>query len=129
MDSLTQIILGAAVGEIALGKKIGNRALIWGGIGGTIPDLDVLANAFMTPIDALAFHRSITHSIAFSVIAPLIFGWLVHKSYSTNFHKSWPYKIAITLINAAILISLTWGLNYLFLDDGNIRWWLLIATT
>ena len=41
MDSLTQIILGAACGEIALGKKIGNKALLFGAIGGTIKDLDV----------------------------------------------------------------------------------------
>ena len=41
MDSLTQIILGAACGEAVLGKKIGNRALLFGAIGGTIPDLDV----------------------------------------------------------------------------------------
>jgi len=38
MDSLTQIVLGAACGEIALGKKIGNKALLFGAIGGTIPD-------------------------------------------------------------------------------------------
>jgi inner membrane protein len=38
MDSLTQIILGAACGEAVLGKKIGNRALLFGAIGGTIPD-------------------------------------------------------------------------------------------
>lgn len=30
MDSLTQIVLGAACGEIALGKKIGNKALLFG---------------------------------------------------------------------------------------------------
>jgi len=42
MDSLTQIVLGAACGEIALGKKIGNKALLFGAIGGTIPDLDVI---------------------------------------------------------------------------------------
>ena len=41
MDSLTQIILGAACGEVALGKKIGNKALLIGALGGTIPDLDV----------------------------------------------------------------------------------------
>ena len=42
MDSLTQIVLGAAVGEAVLGKKIGTRAMLWGAIAGTIPDLDVL---------------------------------------------------------------------------------------
>ena len=66
MDSLTQIVLGAAVGEAVLGKKIGNRAIIWGGIAGTIPDLDVLGNAFMSPVEALAFHRGITHALIFS---------------------------------------------------------------
>ena len=129
MDSLTQIILGAAVGEIALGKKIGNRALIWGGIGGTIPDLDVLANGFMSSIDALAFHRSITHSIFFSITASLLFGWLVHQLYEKKIHKSLPYKILISLINVAIFIGITWGINYLFRQDGHIRWWLLILTS
>ena len=42
MDSLTQIVLGAAVAELTLGKKIGNKAALWGAICGTIPDLDIL---------------------------------------------------------------------------------------
>ena len=40
MDSLTQIALGAAVGEAVLGKEVGNRAALWGAICGTIPDLE-----------------------------------------------------------------------------------------
>ena len=46
MDSLTQIVLGAAVGEAVLGKKVGNKAMMWGAIAGTIPDLDVLSKLF-----------------------------------------------------------------------------------
>ena len=42
MDTVTQIGLGAAVGEAVLGKQIGRRALLWGGICGLLPDLDVL---------------------------------------------------------------------------------------
>ncbi len=128
MDSLTQIILGAAVGEITLGKKIGNRALIWGGIGGTIPDLDVLANGFMDSIDALAFHRSISHSLFFSVVGGAFFAWIVHNLYQHNWHKSWPYKILVALINAAIIVGLTYGINVLFKSDEGIRWWLLVIT-
>ncbi len=128
MDSLTQIILGAAVGEIALGKKIGNRALVWGGIGGTIPDLDVLANGFMSSIDALAFHRSISHSILFSVVAPFLFAWLVHNLYDKKIHKKWPYKILISVINAAIIIALAYGINRLFMNDGKISWVVLIVS-
>ena len=41
MDSLTQIVLGAAVGEAVAGRKLGAKAALWGAIGGTLPDLDV----------------------------------------------------------------------------------------
>ena len=58
MDSLTQIVLGAACGEAVLGKKIGNKALLFGAIGGTIPDLDVFVGPlfFKNQIDAMLFH-------------------------------------------------------------------------
>jgi inner membrane protein len=128
MDSLTQIVLGAAVGEIALGRKIGNRALIWGAIGGTIPDLDVLANPFMDDIDALAFHRSITHSVFFAVVASVVFGGIVYKLYDSKFHKSKIYKTLVTVINVAILAGITYGINYLFSHDGYPRWWFLLIT-
>jgi hypothetical protein len=41
MDSLTQIVLGGAIGELVAGRKMGNRAVLWGAIAGTIPDLNV----------------------------------------------------------------------------------------
>ena len=50
MDSLTQIVLGASVGELVLGKKIGNKSILWGAIAGTIPDLDVLLRYFTDEI-------------------------------------------------------------------------------
>lgn len=81
MDSLTQITLGAAVGEVVLGKKVGNRAMLWGAIGGTIPDLDVFANMVTDEISALAFHRAITHSFAFAALAPMVLGGLVYHIY------------------------------------------------
>tara|TARA_B100000497_G_C7695221_1_gene424327 strand:+ start:385 stop:1587 length:1203 start_codon:yes stop_codon:yes gene_type:complete len=87
MDSLTQITLGAAVGEVILGRKIGNRALLWGAVGGTIPDLDVLANFFMSEVDSLAFHRGISHSIFFSIVGALIFGWLTEKFYKSKYYR------------------------------------------
>ena len=81
MDSLTQIILGAACGEAVLGKKIGNKALLFGAIGGTIPDLDVLVGGWLygNEIDAMLFHRGFMHSIVFTVLAAFLLGWLVHK--------------------------------------------------
>lgn len=79
MDSLTQIVLGAAVGEAVLGKKVGNRAMLWGAIAGTIPDLDVIARFLTDTITATEMHRGFSHSIVFSVLMAPILGWGVHQ--------------------------------------------------
>lgn len=81
MDTVTQITLGAAVGEAVLGKKIGNKAPLWGAIFGVLPDLDVLANPFVSEVQALAIHRGISHSLFFSVVAAPFFGWLLYRYY------------------------------------------------
>ena len=81
MDSLSQIVLGAAVGEAILGRKVGNRAMLWGGICGTLPDLDVLANAVSDPMSALAYHRAFTHSLPFAVLAAPLVGLAIHRVY------------------------------------------------
>lgn len=100
MDSLTQIVLGAAVGEAALGRRVGNRALLWGGIAGTLPDLDVLANAVTDPVSALAYHRAFTHSISFAVLAAPIIGLAVHRLYGGQTGRPplgnrWVYPLAV----------------------------------
>jgi len=88
MDSLTQIVLGAAVGETVAGKKLGNRAMLWGAIGGTIPDLDVVLNGFLTPLQALEIHRGFSHSIVFAIIGGWVFGWLIDKMYQSKWHPA-----------------------------------------
>lgn len=101
MDSLSQIVLGAAVGEVVLGKKIGNRAMVWGAVGGTIPDLDVLGKFFLSNIDNLAFHRGISHSITFCVLGAFVFGWLVHRVYQSEHHK---WIATLSKVAAAVLV-------------------------
>jgi len=82
MDSISQFVLGAAVGEVVLGKKLGNKAMLIGGIAGTIPDLDVIASPFMTELQSLTFHRGITHSIFFTIAGGFLFGWLFNRFYN-----------------------------------------------
>ena len=81
MDLLTQIVLGAACGEIALGKKIGNKALLFGAIGGTIKDLDVFIGKLLytNEIQAVAFHPGFMHSLLFVVLTAFLFDWFVYK--------------------------------------------------
>lgn len=92
MDSLTQIVLGAACGEAVAGRKIGNRAMLWGAIGGTIPDLDVLSSLVTDEMTALAFHRGFMHSILFAVLFPWLIGWGVHRLYESGLYKTSNYK-------------------------------------
>lgn len=79
MDSLTQITLGAAVGEAVLGREVGGKAAAWGAVAGVLPDLDVLATPFVTEVQALAIHRGFSHSITFVVLAAPLLGWLAHR--------------------------------------------------
>ena len=115
MDSLTQIVLGAACGEAALGKKIGNKALLFGAIGGTIPDLDVFVGRWIynNEIDIMAFHRGFMHSILFTVIGAFVFGWLFYKLYNrgnrlhTTTQKDWIWLFFLSLFTHPILDSFT----------------------
>ena len=83
MDSLTQIILGASVAEAALGKKIGNKAILLGAIAGTIPDLDIVTRFFTDDLTASTMHRGFSHSLIFPFITAPILAWLLKKIYSS----------------------------------------------
>ncbi|WP_308992010.1 metal-dependent hydrolase [Mariniflexile litorale] len=129
MDSLTQIVLGAACGEAVLGKKIGNKALLFGGIGGTIPDLDVYIGniIYNHEIDAMLFHRGFMHSILFSILAAFILGWAVFKLYNsgkrigTTTLKSWILLFFWSLFTHPILDCFTPYGTQLFAPFSNYR--------
>ena len=129
MDSLTQIVLGAACGEAVLGKKIGNKALLFGAIGGTIPDLDVFIGGllYQNEIDAMLFHRGFMHSILFSVLAAFFLGWLVHNLYnkgkrlSTTTQKDWTKLFFWSLFTHPILDCFTPYGTQLFAPFSNYR--------
>lgn len=112
MDSLSQILLGAATGELVAGKRAGNKALLWGAICGTIPDLDVLAQNFLHPVDALAFHRGMTHSIVFSIILAPLMGYLIKWIHPKNeaTRCDWTFLAFIALFTHPLLDCFTtWG--------------------
>lgn len=112
MDSLTQIVLGAAVGEAVLGKKVGNKAILYGAIAGTIPDLDSFASLFTDALTAVEIHRGFTHSIVFSILFAPIFGWLISKIESKTgvSWKDWSWLMFWGLITHPLLDAhTTWG--------------------
>ena len=79
MDSLTQAALGATVGAAVAGHTLGRRAIVWGAVAGTVPDLDVLAYPFLDASDELRFHRGLTHGLAFCLWAGPALAWLAWR--------------------------------------------------
>lgn len=112
MDSFTQIVLGAAVGEVVLGKKVGNKAMLYGAIAGTIPDLDVVTRYFLDTVTATELHRGFSHSIFFSVVFAPIFGGLVWKIHEKDVAtwKNWSWLMFWGLFTHPVLDAFTtWG--------------------
>ncbi|MEM9996572.1 MAG: metal-dependent hydrolase [Bacteroidota bacterium] len=90
MDSLTQLALGAACGEAVAGRRVGHRAALWGGVAGTLPDLDILAYPFLDPVGELYFHRGITHGLLFGFVVGPLLGWLIARFYRWRVARAGP---------------------------------------
>ncbi len=100
MDSVTQFALGAVIGAVALGPKIGARkAIIIGGLMGTVPDLDTLIPSD-DPVSSFTSHRGASHSLIIqALVTPLFAEPLVRLFKSLRDHRILTY-LAIYLIFA-----------------------------
>ena len=116
MDSLTQITLGAAVGEAVAGRQAQKKAPLWGAFLGTLPDLDVLANPFLTEAQALAFHRGPSHSLFLALIAAPLLGWALSRLHSSG--PSW--RRWTVLVGAVLLTHI--GLDCLTSYGTQVFW-------
>jgi len=108
MDSVTQIALGAAMGQAVLGHKVGYRAAVWGGICATIPDLDVFVSMGSAVAD-FTYHRSFSHSLITLTLLSPILAWLInryHRQYD-GVQKQWFFLVWLALITHPLLDSFT----------------------
>lgn len=137
MDSVSQFALGASIGDLVLGKRMGKKAILIGGLLGTLPDLDVLAR-YSDAVESFTYHRSWSHSlIILSLLSPVIalgfYRFSVHRvqsktntstpgSINTDSHKisykRWLLFVWLTLFTHALLDGFTiygtqlfWPLN------------------
>lgn len=117
MDSLTQIVLGAGVGELVLGKKIGNKAQLFGAIAGTIPDLDIILSViYDDPISKLLIHRSYSHALPVHLVLALLPAYWCYVAYKKSIKfNQWYLLWMLGLTTHAILDSFTTYGTRLFL--------------
>jgi inner membrane protein len=90
MDSFTHIALGACIGEAYFEKGFGKKAMLWGALAQSIPDIDFISSFWMTTPGNLLAHRGFTHSILFALlIAPLLalIAEKIHRPHNIPFKK------------------------------------------
>lgn len=142
MDSLTHIFLGAAVGEVLAGKKMGKRAMLVGAAANSLPDIDFVAGLWMSPSQYSIAHRGFTHSFLFAVIASLLLSWAVNNFSSLKISfRYWGVFFFVQILIHILLDSLNaYGIGWfepfshtrisydlLFVADPFFTIWLLIT--
>ena len=132
MDSLTQITLGAALGVAAMGRRTAVwKAALWGGIAGTLPDLDVFVD-YGDAVLNMVRHRGESHAFFYlTLLAPLL-AWVVSRLHgeATLFRRWWlalwlvlithPLLDAMTVYGTQLLMPFTnhpFGVGSMFIID------------
>lgn len=108
MDSLTQAVLGSAVGYAVLGNKVGGKAAIYGAVLGTLPDLDVFL-PYGGEVEAFTYHRGFSHSILMHLLISPFIVWLITRWDQTAalYKKHWFWLVFLCLSTHAVLDGLT----------------------
>lgn len=78
MDSITQAVLGASVQGALLGRWQGRKALLYGAMLGTLPDLDVVID-YGDAVANMTYHRGFSHSLFVVGIVSVLLAWLIRR--------------------------------------------------
>src|SRR5688500_16584342 len=145
MDSLSQIVLGAAVAGAIVPARHRRAALLAGAVLGTLPDLDSLPIALFTddPVALMTWHRSASHSLlVLPLVATLFWWWFKRRGGRVaEAPARWFWAIQLALVTHPLLDAFTvygtqllWPLpvrpvmwSSVFIIDPLYTVWLLIA--
>jgi inner membrane protein len=81
MDSVSHIVIGAAIGETLLGKKIGRWGMLLGAIAKSVPDFDLFYTGLNDPRAYICDHRAHTHSLFIEALYAIPIAWLLFKLF------------------------------------------------
>lgn len=121
MDSLTQAVLGAGLQGALLGRWQGRKALVYGAVLATLPDLDVVIS-YPDPVSSMTYHRGFSHSVFVLSALAAVLAWLIRKRWPDA-----PYS-AGRLFLALWLVLVTHPLLDAFTAYGTQLFWPLAVT-
>lgn len=112
MDSLSQIVLGAAVAAAIAPAGHRRAALLAGAALGTLPDLDVFVVNALTdnPVERMTWHRGASHSL---LVLPLLAAllWALFRSRAggrvAQAPSRWFWAIQLALVTHPVLDAFT----------------------
>ena len=90
MDSITHIVIGACIGEAFFQKGFGKKAMLWGALAQSIPDIDFISSFWLNTTGGLLAHRGFTHSILFALLIIPVFALTakkIHRPHNIAFKK------------------------------------------
>lgn len=123
MDSLTHIALGACIGEAFAGKKLGRKAMLWGALAQSVPDIDFIAAFWMNPVNNLLAHRGFTHSILFALIITPVLAMTAerwHRPHNISYKKWSLFFGAQILTHLLIDVCNSYGVGW-FIPFSSVR--------
>ncbi|MGJ4804018.1 metal-dependent hydrolase [Luteimonas sp. SDU82] len=145
MDSLSQLLLGAAVAGAAVPAAHRRAAMLAGAALGTLPDLDSFPIALFTddPVALMTLHRGASHSL---FVLPLL-GWAIWAFFRrrggrvAQAPRGWFWAIQLALFTHPLLDAFTvygtqllWPLpmppvmwSSVFIIDPGYTLWLLVG--
>lgn len=109
MDSVTHLVIGASVGEVFFERGFGKKAMFWGMLAQSVPDLDFLAALWMTPSEAMLAHRGFSHSILFAVLIVFMLSVLAER-----WHRPHNIRFSTWLLFFSVAVG-----GHLLLDSFN----------
>ncbi|MBC7945733.1 MAG: metal-dependent hydrolase [Burkholderiales bacterium] len=99
LDPITHGLLAATAAQALIGRRLGYRAALFGGVAGLLPDLDVLIGSPADPLLAIEYHRQFTHALAFIPVGGTISAlpWLLRERNRAQ----WKPLVAATTVGYA----------------------------
>ncbi|HUU43370.1 MAG TPA: metal-dependent hydrolase [Planctomycetota bacterium] len=115
MDTVTQVLLGTAIGEAGFRERLGWPAVLAGGVFALLPDLDI-ATWFAGPWTFIRHHRVESHALIVVTAAAFVAGWAAWRlAKRRGSVAAWITLAALALITHVLL---DWCTSY-----GTTLWW------
>jgi inner membrane protein len=108
MDSLSQLVLGASLSVAVMGRRTAVwKAALWGGVAGTLPDLDVLLDHGDAVLN-MVLHRGHSHALLWTALAGALLGALVARVHGQwAIWQRWSLAMLLAMATHPLLDGMT----------------------